>query len=429
MQQIIISTTAFIVAMVIPFSGIAAVDSGWQGSASGSFSVNGKTVNLKYAYVMEEPDPFDEKATVISVLLTPDPQPQDAFNVGSLFYAVDKTKPSILYTIDNTGKTRREVIIHPGIESGGAEFSGATYGKMDFDKKTHQQVSGSIALKFSNTTLMGFKYAVKATFNAPLMQAKRKAAPLDASTGTPLPADGGEIGKALKTYISALRNNDLKTIRRMSPPEASKNTDKELVQIAEMMSLMTPKDLKIVRGFMKDSLATLYVSGTGDSGKEFGIINIVGSNGTWIVDGQSWSEKSFDEHGKEEKQAAFKKYKDKMDAMCANPEHRAFYLKAPCYVNDTKAEHLSDKTTITPEQKTALAKMRTMINELNNDSVQFQLTYEGEQGIKAAHLMESMMFPERDKNLAALSEGKITWGQYNQRRQELDNLFRAEMKK
>jgi hypothetical protein len=300
MKQIIIGTL-FLITGLFTFTtpSVAApskpAKSAWQGTATGSFSVNGKTVTLKYAYSMEEPDSFDDKATVISVLLTQEPLPQDAFKTESLFFAIDKTKPGILYTVDKTGETRNEVIIHPGIESGGAQFSGLTTGKMKFSKKTAKQVDGNISVKDGKPSYLEFKYAAKVTFSAPLMQAMRKAASLDASTGKGLPDDGGEPGKALFAFISAIRKKDLTTIRSMAPAEIRKYSDEELGPMLDMLGGMYPKDLKIIRGFAKDDFASLYVSGTGDDGKEYGIIDMQKNSGTWIIDNQKWSNKSFDE--------------------------------------------------------------------------------------------------------------------------------------
>ena len=48
------------------------------GQASGSFSVDGTAVALRYAYAMVQPDVFDEKKTNTAILLTARPLPDAA---------------------------------------------------------------------------------------------------------------------------------------------------------------------------------------------------------------------------------------------------------------------------------------------------------------------------------------------------------------
>ena len=270
------------------------VESSWQGSATGSFTVNGKTVNLKYAYAMEEQDAFDEKETVISVLLTTEPLSKDVFNTEKLYFAVDKSKPSIIYSVDKTGKTNHETILHPGIEGGGIQRSGITSGVLTFKTKAAKSVVGAVAVNSSKPSFQDFKYAVKVSFKAPLMQGQKKAPTLNASTGTSLPDDGGEPGKSLREYISAIHKDDLDTIKKIGPDGARKASAAELKQAVEIFKSLYPKNLKIIRGFIKEDVATLYVSSSDEDGVSYGAIGMKNKKGFWGVDIQKWSDKPFD---------------------------------------------------------------------------------------------------------------------------------------
>src|SRR5258708_29471152 len=54
---------------------LRASDSPVPGSASGTFSIDGKAVALHHAYAMRQPDVFDETKTDLAILLTEEPVP------------------------------------------------------------------------------------------------------------------------------------------------------------------------------------------------------------------------------------------------------------------------------------------------------------------------------------------------------------------
>lgn len=269
----------------------AAAEAPWQGKGSGGFSVKSDKVVLKYAYCMEEPDPFNESATVISVLLTATPLPREAFNVDSLYFAMDKSKPSILYKVDSGGKTTSEVIIHPGIESGGVQLSGITAGELKLRDRGKERVSGSIVLQEGKASFHDFGYAVKAEFDAPLLRPPPKQPRLTAKTGKALPPGGGEPGQVFRTFLEAVRQNNMAVVRKMAPPDIAKASDEELVSVVKFLSMAIPKDAGIVKGFTNSDLATLYLSGTGDEGPEYGTITMLRRAGGWIIERQEWGNK------------------------------------------------------------------------------------------------------------------------------------------
>ena len=147
----------------------------WQGIASGHFSVSGEKIPLKYSFALLEKDPLDEAATVISVLLTNYPLSREELDVSSLYSAMKKNQPGILYKTDTDGKTNYEVIVHPKLEGGGTQRSGVVAGRMELSKSDANNIAGEIRddSKWSSwLSENDFEYAVTVTFKAPLLKSK-----------------------------------------------------------------------------------------------------------------------------------------------------------------------------------------------------------------------------------------------------------------
>lgn len=128
-------------------------------------------------------------------------------------------------------------------------------------------------------------------------------------------------------------------------------------------------------------------------------------------------------------QETFKAWKQKSDEICASAEFKIITDKSPCDVTKVGLEALSDKSKITPEQKPVFDKFRKAISDLNADFRKMQRTYGGPVGNKLADMGETLVVPESDKIALELYEEKITWGEYLQKRKELNARIQAEVKK
>ncbi len=130
-----------------------------------------------------------------------------------------------------------------------------------------------------------------------------------------------------------------------------------------------------------------------------------------------------------EMQEKFKAWKQKSDTICAGAEFKLITDKSPCDVTKVGADALTDKTRITPEQKPVFARFLEAIAGSNAEFTKLQRTYGGEVGNKLADLGDSMIAPESNKIAQELYEEKITWGEYLQKRKDLNARIQAEVKK
>ena len=116
---------------------------------------------------------------------------------------------------------------------------------------------------------------------------------------------------------------------------------------------------------------------------------------------------------------------EKAKALCAKPEYAPLFVKSPCFPTDITFEQIADNTKITPEQKAIGLKCWTEVDALSKENIEV-LRIHGD--IQMADYFESIL-PEIDKYNLDLLNGVITWGEYNQRRKDLNARNMAEVRK
>ncbi|MBI3813323.1 MAG: tetratricopeptide repeat protein [Nitrospinae bacterium] len=271
------------------------------GSATGSFAINGKGIELKHVYALSQPNFFEDSKKDIAVLLTKEPVPDETLkNIGRLQDVAQDLHEWVLFLIDENGKPIHEWIDHPSLGEIRLTSSGITYAK--FIQKTFKEgiIEGAFITKEEEEFPTKHKYKINVQFKAAILQAKRPEPLPDAKTGQKLPADGGEPGKAYMDFLKAMQEKNIAVIRTMSPPKIAKKSDSELLMVVELLDGMTPKDLKITEGYIKGDAAVLYVTGTEDGEKQYGTIPLNKTGKHWIVGEQKWRNTPQDSKKKED---------------------------------------------------------------------------------------------------------------------------------
>jgi hypothetical protein len=260
------------------------------GKASGTVTIDGKAMKVVYAYAWAEPNTFEPTKNDVVILLTDKPVPAESFGgVDGLMGVGRRLDHFALYGIDDTGKLNREVIAHPVLGDQWIQMSGAT--RASFTKKTlsAQRVVGSIVLK-SPETVLGHRYAVKIDVDAAVVAAPRPEPLPDAKTGTPLPAAGGEPGKAYLALYRAVAKKDITTALGLFRKAGRTAKDEaDLKEGIDFMAEIQPKNVRVVRGYLKGDRAALHVEGVEGKEKQYGTIEMVREDGAWRVGKQQWS--------------------------------------------------------------------------------------------------------------------------------------------
>lgn len=259
------------------------------GSATGTLSIDGKAIDLKHAYAMAQPNVFEAQKTDIALLLTQHPLPEGALrDLEDLGDATRGLKGFVYFKIQDEGKPIYEMIDHPALGDMRLQMSGFTHAAFTARSLSKDLIQGSFKTD-KPEEFMGHRYELAVRFNASVLQAKRPEPLPDAKTGTRLPTDGGEPGKAYLRYHKALLNRDIDTVRSLAPEPDAPMTQEEMQKAIEFMSEFTPKDTAITEGYVREDRAVLYLTGTLDNEKNYGTVEMIRKGGAWKIRKESWS--------------------------------------------------------------------------------------------------------------------------------------------
>ena len=261
------------------------------GEASGSFSIDGKSVAVHYAYAMTQPDVFDAKKTNTAILVSEKPVSDAALaDAKDLEDAGRGMTNWILIKLDEKGSAIREVVRHQSLGDASLQMSGMTHSDFKAGAQSADRIEGAIRTE-KEEEFLHHKYRTDVRFSAPLRVAAREEPLPDARTGKKLPKGGGEPGKAYFAFEDAVRRKDLAAIRKLKPADMPDMPDNDLRQALEIMAAMSPEKVVVDDGYIAGDTAVLYVSGTQDGRKSYGTIRMKRVGDNWLATNQNWSDK------------------------------------------------------------------------------------------------------------------------------------------
>ena len=266
-----------------------------DGRVSGTLTIDGKSIPLRYAYAMSQPNTFDAAKSDIAVLLTEKPLPEGALHgIGDLRDATRNHQGYAYFKINSAGKPIYELIDHPATKEGKysqIQMSGFTHAGFVPRRMGKDRVEGTFATS-KPEDFMTHKYEIQAEFAAPLLKAKLPEPLPNARTGKALPAGGGAPGKAYQAHRKAIRDKDIAALRRTAPDPATKDmSDSDLEKAIDFMNSISPAAPKITRGYVKGKRAVLYAEGSVDGEKQYGTVEMAAKGRTWHVVHEGWSNK------------------------------------------------------------------------------------------------------------------------------------------
>jgi hypothetical protein len=256
----------FLMIWILFISSAFASDSG---VIKGNFVSDGKNIELKYGYAWLEPE-ATENDFVLQLLFSEkpqiDPQNQSKFAPISVNVNVQLTSPDFV-------RFGSEVIAHEGPVS-----MLSTSDRIVLTSFDSARIEGRTFHESSE-----HKWDIE--FSLPLLTVKT-AEPIKAvHLGERLPADGGAVGEALRSYLKALKSGDPGSIRKFTKPEFGKMFSTPEVRVRLMGLKDTFRDdVEILSGFSNGIAATVFVKPAGsNNGSEMGIIKLVLVKNEWKV--------------------------------------------------------------------------------------------------------------------------------------------------
>ena len=260
------------------------VSAAFAGTAKGTFTVNGKTFNLKNAYASRKKNPFDKTKTDVMIILTDKELPAGGqFDDFVFMSAADAGISGVAVGVQSDKTVNTGELFSPAFKKM-KSFSSTGRQKLDLTTWTTDRAAGSVSIPASNFFEENYQYSV--TFDAPILT-KPPEKPV-VLKGTALPADGGEPAKAWQVYRKAMTAGDLAAIRKLITAEHVKDTeDPDFKKMLPMMKEMMPKHVRITRGTVDGDTATLLVDDLDDK-TSHGTVTMKREGGQWKLAQESW---------------------------------------------------------------------------------------------------------------------------------------------
>jgi len=263
-----------------------------DGAALGTLKVDGSTVKLTHAIARLAPNAFDEKKKDVQILLTDQPVAMETFIDDNKLYADVKSGKvqGLVVAIDDGEKPYHLQLLHPKTQM---QLSGSGFFNFDATDFSEKHAAGRFYSNGEEDFMDKHKYSYDVTFAVPVqLVALPQEKTLDASSGTKLPAGGGEPGKAYMQFDKAARAgniNDMKKLASKSQPMPDIKPE-EMKQMIELMKLMRPTKIKVTGGFVSGDHATLSVEGedSTDKKKESGTVEMGLEDGAWKMLAEKW---------------------------------------------------------------------------------------------------------------------------------------------
>ncbi|MBV8518583.1 MAG: hypothetical protein JO197_14390 [Acidobacteria bacterium] len=251
--------------------------------ASGTYTVNGKTVTLDHVYAVPRENPFDKTKTDTLVILTDRALTADALRDD---FGLMEIKGLNAVAVQITGD--KEIVsgmLYSGAFSKMSNISATGMHKLTTTVFTPSHIAGSLSADPSD--FFDEHYAYKADFDVTV--AAPAALVVPPPKGTPLAAGGGEPGKAYDAYRKVLASGDLAALRKaVSAERAKAMDDPDFLKMLPMIQAMEPKNVKITSGAVDGDHATLLVTARDEHETSTGTVTMVREHGVWRVADESW---------------------------------------------------------------------------------------------------------------------------------------------
>jgi len=255
--------------------------------ASGMLMIDKKVYRISNAKAMVQPDPFVPTKKDVVLLLTDQEVASDHFDTAPLnANAAAEMLHGIVITINESQQPYDLILL------GVTHVNGTEVCEFDAKRFDEQLVSGHIYMDGTeeadgHTYKFDVQFSASITDNMLTLETGS-----DDSAGTPLPAGGGEPGRAYMEFDQAIRTGNVENLKKYGPETADTALlDMEQAkQLLQMMQATRPNSIKILRGYSTAQNATLFVEGKdpmfGKAGSA--TVSMVKVDNEWRVNKEDW---------------------------------------------------------------------------------------------------------------------------------------------
>ena len=246
---------------------------------SGALIANGVQVELRYVYVWAEKkgfyDPADPSWRILFV-----ERKIEQRELGEPIWDAAWVEIGVTETSEFGDQPELHVYLQSIKLSAGSagNLSGGTYPQIKLQGLGSERISGRI-YHTETQEVFDKTYSYDFTFSASLSDP-------DAPIGDPLPADGGDPGRAYLKWVETVHSGDPDALRRIIPPDMAEQLDsvgaKEVQEQIEFMQEMTPTNVQILGGSTDGEIALLEIEGMIGGEKVTGEITMTRMGEFWV---------------------------------------------------------------------------------------------------------------------------------------------------
>lgn len=167
---------------------------------------------------------------------------------------------------------------YAGESGGGSSCSSAYQSAVQVTRNDTDRVAGRVDWSEGEATVLQLE------FDLPVLSEV-------ARPGRPLPADGGEPGRAVLAHFAAIASADLARIKAVSHPERvammDAETEADLAEMLGFLKAMSPTEVRIAGGTVDGDSAYVDYAGKRDGEALRGTAELARVDGRWYVTGTS----------------------------------------------------------------------------------------------------------------------------------------------
>jgi hypothetical protein len=275
-----------LLALALP-AAVAPVEAG---SVTGKFVLDGKPLAVGEVVAFRMRDQFNPREFQTYVMLSATPLDKAALGAALDPYLIAINDPAVMHS-DHIGfsvEASGEVGMNARVgEVQYIDSSGKIMGQRgsliaNCKENTATRVACTVKTEKPVKSMDGPAWSVDYTFEADVMSR---------AAGKPLPAGGGDAGKALLALRSAIGGNDLgKILALLTPEEAGsyqedwRTPEENLASAKDLLDFRVPKKPKVTGGeALADDRAILEVEGEPyDGGKMLYLVEMTRVDGKWL---------------------------------------------------------------------------------------------------------------------------------------------------
>jgi hypothetical protein len=252
-----------------------------QGTASGTLTLNQDTFELKYAAAMRVPDFFDKTKKATRVVLTDKPIPGELVEEEAEVWDLKSQGIHGLEITVGDDKNMLNLFVISSTLEGSLSVSKSIDPKV-FSVFTDKRIEGAITQTEDSLGSNKFSYSFK--FGTDLTPPAAQPTAADATA-----AQAMNSTKAYLALVQAIRTGNKQALMDLSPPDRRAMIDTpDFPKMLELVQLMTPQNIKVLKATESGDRATLIVRGIQEAKPQRGKVTLTRMNGKWIVTQESW---------------------------------------------------------------------------------------------------------------------------------------------